>query len=201
MKKALFASAMFLLAFTTKSQAQEEGEFKPFKVDVSAGYALPMGGSGSKGGFLFAAEPKYAVMPNLSVGIRIEAAITVAGVDLNTGDYNGTASAKASSSYLATGDYYFTSSDLRPFAGVGAGLFQTAGVALSSTNDNIAQGSKFGGLIRAGAEFRHFRFGVEYNFVPKTSVAESTPGAKDGYTVQNAYLGVKFGVCIGGGRL
>jgi opacity protein-like surface antigen len=201
MKKVLFVSAMFLLAFSTKSIAQDEGEFKPFKVDVSGGYAIPMGGKGGKGGVLFVVEPKYAVLPQLSVGLRLEAAVTVAGVDLNTGNYNNTASAKAAASYLATGDYYFTINDLRPFAGAGIGLFQTAGVSISSSNENVGTGSKFGGMIRAGAEYKHFRFGLEYNFIPKTSVNASSATANDGYTIQNAYVGIKIGFCIGGGRL
>ncbi len=140
-------------------------------------------------------------MPQLSVGLRLEAAVTVAGVDVNSGSYNSTASAKAAASYLLTGDYYFSNNDLRPFAGAGVGLFKTAGVSISSTNPNVATGSKFGGMVRGGIEYKHFRFGVEYNPVGKTTVPASSSTANDGYTIQNAYLGVKFGFCIGGGRL
>ena len=202
MKRVLFVTALFTLAFSTKTLAQkgEGGEFKPFKVDVSLGYALPVGGSGSKGGVLFAVEPKYAVMQELSLGLRIEAAVTLAGVDLNSGTTNGNASAKAAGSYLATGDYYFSNKDFRPFLGAGAGIFTTAAVQESSTNTNTTSGSKFGGMIRGGFEWKHARFGLEYNIVAKSTVAESQPGANDGYTVQNSYVGIKFGVCIGGGR-
>jgi len=201
MKKTLFVSAMFILAFSAKTFAQNEGEFKPFKVDVSTGYAIPMGGSGAKGGVLFVVEPKYAVIPQLSVGLRLETAITVAGVDVNSGTYNSTASAKAAASYLVTGDYYFSNNDLRPFVGAGVGIYKTAGVSISSSNPNVATGSKFGGMVRGGIEYKHFRFGLEYNPVGKTTVAASSPSANDGYTIQNAYLGIKVGFCIGGGRL
>ena len=202
MKKAFFVSAMFVLALSSKTFAQiEEGEFKPFKVDVSAGYAIPMGGSGGKGGVLFVVEPKYAVIPQLSVGLRLETAVTVAGVDLNSGNYNSTASAKAAASYVLTGDYYFNNNDLRPFAGAGVGLFKTAGVSISSTNPNVATGSKFGGIIRGGIEYKHFRAGVEYNMVGKATVPASSSTANDGYSIQNSYVGIKLGFCIGGGRL
>ena len=203
MKKLLFSTAILCLAVFTKSEAQKsEGSFKPFKVDVSFGYALPIGGSGGKGGGLFAIEPKYAVIPEISVGIRFEAALTVSGTsDLANGtSNNSTASVKASSSYLATGDYYFSENDLRPFAGAGVGIFQTAGLQLNSSNINMASGSKFGGMLRAGVEYKHGRFGLEYNLVGKTSVAPSSPTSKDGYTIQNSYVGIKFGVIIGGGR-
>ncbi len=201
MKKVLLLSTLFLLAFAASSSAQDEGEFKPFKVDVSLGYAIPMGGQGSKGGALFVIEPKYAVIPQLSVGLRIESAVMLAGVNLSTGEYNSTSSAKAAVSYLATGDYYFNNNDFRPFAGAGAGVFTTAGVTIDSDNPNIAEGTKFGGMVRAGFEYKHFRFGAEYNLVPKSTVPPSDATTNDGYTIQNAYIGIKLGVCIGGGRL
>ncbi len=115
------------------------------------GYAIPTAsGGGSKGGALFAIEPKYAVIPNLSVGLRIEAAVTVSGVNFSTGSTSSNSSAKAAGSYLATGDYYFSGNSTRPFIGAGAGIFQTAGVSLSSANPNIGEGSKFGVLIGGG---------------------------------------------------
>ena len=66
------------------SYAQEKNEtskriFKKFKTDVSFGYAIPQGASqttGTKGGALFAIEPKYAVMDVLAIGLRMEAAVT-----------------------------------------------------------------------------------------------------------------------------
>jgi outer membrane protein X len=203
MKKLFFAAAILCAAFSATAQkhGDDEGTFKKFKVDVSAGYALPIGGTGSKGGVLFVVEPKYAIMDQLSIGLRLEGAVTVAGADFSTGTANSTASAKASSSYLLTGDYYVNNSDLRPFVGAGVGLFKTAGVALSSTNPNYATGSKFGGMIRAGVEYKHARFGVEYNMVGKSDVAAYPAGSNNGYSIKNSYVGIKLGVCIGGGRL
>ncbi len=101
---------MFIFLFTLTIQAQDEGTgeriFKKFKVDVSLGYAAPQestGTGGFKAGALFAIEPKYAILDELAIGLRIEAAVT-ARVDQN----NETGNAKANSSYLATGDYYFS---------------------------------------------------------------------------------------------
>ena len=200
MKKVLLLSSVFLLAFAASSNAQDDGEFKPFKVDLSAGYAIPMGGAGSKGGALFVVEPKYAILPQLSLGLRIETAVMLSGVHMSTGEYDGNSSAKAAVSYVATGDYYFNNNDFRPFAGAGAGMFTTAGVAIDSDNPNLAEGSKFGGMFRAGFEYRHFRFGAEYNLISKSEVAPTSSTSNDGYTVKHAYVGIKLGVCIGGGR-
>src|SRR6185503_20524664 len=103
MKNAL-AIFSFITIFSFSAAAQDD--LKPFKVDVSVGYAIP-GGDGAKGGVLFAVEPKYGVIPGFSVGLRMEAAIVArfGGYDEN-GNINDV-SVKGSGSYLLTGDYYF----------------------------------------------------------------------------------------------
>lgn len=152
--------------------------FKKFKTDISFGYAKPQT-SETNGGALFAIEPKYAVMDQLSIGLRMEAAVTVR-ID-KTGSKSN--SAKANASYLLTGDYYFNNNKLRPFGGVGAGIFTYASVNESNIANNIPIASKFGFMTRLGFEYGHLRMGAEYNFV----------------TDKAGYLGLKLGVCIGGG--
>lgn len=205
MKKLTLLLSVFTMAICTQSFAQSEkesgkGEFKKFKVDVSFGYAIPAGGGGgSKGGALFAIEPKYAVMQNLSVGLRMEAAVMVSGI--SSGTINNNSSAKAAGSYLVTGDYYFSDNNTRPFVGAGAGIFTTAGVSLAANNPNVGTGSKFGGMLRGGMEYKHLRIGLEYNLVSKTTVpASPAPFAAPAYDIKNSYIGLKLGVLIGGGR-
>jgi len=197
MKKIYLILSLTVLYFSAFAQK----DLKPFKVDLSLGYAIP-GGTGSKGGILFATEPKYAVLSNLSVGLRIEGAI-VARFSCYDQEGNAmSASVKASASYLATGDYYFTNTySLRPFAGAGVGIFSLAGVEANSSSGNVSAGSKFGGMIRAGVEISHFRFGIEYNIVPKTTFTgyDSQGNLTTGLTSNNSYLGIKIGVCLGGG--
>jgi len=197
MKKIYLVLSLTVLSFSVFAQSN----LKPFKVDVSLGYAIP-GGTGSKGGVLFAVEPKYAVISNLSVGLRMEGAVVArfSGYDQDGSPAN--ASVKASGSYLATGDYYFTDNySLRPFAGAGAGIFTLAGVESNSSSGNVSVGSKFGGMIRAGVELSHFRFGVEYNIVPKTTFTgyDNQGNLTSGLTSNNSYIGIKIGVCLGGG--
>ena len=163
MKKITF-SILFLCAVII-SNAQT---FKPFKVDISTGYAIP-GGKGAKGGILFAVEPKYAVIPNLSVGLRFEAAVMARGYSDQTGS-NTEVDVKAAGSYLATADYYLTENTVRPFAGAGVGIFSLASASADNSSGSVGAGSKFGGLVRAGVEISHFRLGVEYNLVPTTTV-------------------------------
>ena len=199
--KNLVAILIFTSVISFSAKAQE-GVFKPFKVDVSVGYAIP-GGDGAKGGVLFAVEPKYAVIPSLSVGLRMEAAIVArfSGYDEN-GDAMD-ASVKGSASYLATGDYYFRADkNFRPFTGGGVGIYSIAGIETNSTSGEVSAGSKFGGMVRTGFEFSHFRFGIEYNIVPKTTFTgyDGDGNPTTGLTSKNGYIGIKVGVCIGGGR-
>jgi len=183
--KKLITFAFALLAFQlVNAQDSKSGDriFKKFKVDVSLGYAMPQesGGSGTKAGALFAIEPKYAVMDEVSVGLRLEAAV-MANIDAN----GGSGSAKANASYLATGDYYFSNNKFRPFGGAGAGIYTFASVSSGDSSlDNIPISSKFGFMARGGFEYGHLRLGVEYNFVADKA----------------GYLGIKIGAVIGGGR-
>ena len=199
MKKVyLFLTLGTILSFSAIAQ---ESDLKPFKVDVSLGYAIP-GGSGAKGGVLFAVEPKYAVMPVLSVGLRMEAAVVARFSGYDEDGYPMDADVKASASYLATGDYYFSENySFRPFAGAGAGIFTLGSASVSGNGSgSVGVGSKFGGMIRAGIEVSHFRLGVEYNLIPNTTLdGYDSNGDPAKVTSKNSYIGIKLGVCLGGG--
>jgi outer membrane protein W len=196
MKKIVLS--IFLLATVAIANAQYE--FKPFKVDVSLGYAIP-GGEGAKGGVLFVVEPKYAVIPSVSLGLRIETAIMARGRTDATGT-NTEIDVKAAGSYLVTGDYYFTSSTVRPFAGLGLGIYSLAAASTEDDGASVSAGSKFGQMVRAGAEFGHFRVGMEYNIVPKTTMEYiNSTGTKTTTSMKNGYIGIKVGFCIGGGKI
>lgn len=177
--------------------AQKKEEFKPFKVDVSLGYAIP-GGTGSKGGVLFVVEPKYAVMPDLALGLRIEAAVMARGTADASG-YNSDVDIKAAGSYVATADYYLSDNySFRPFVGAGLGIYTIAAASANNNTTGAGSSSKFGELVRAGFEAGHFRLGLEYNIVPKTTLST---GTSSNITTKNGYIGIKIGVCLGGGPL
>ena len=190
------------LAGITAANAQKGATYKPFKVDVALGYAIPQG-SGAKGGVLFAVEPKYAVMDQLSVGLRLEGAVTAHGWVASDGS-SASAKVATSSSYLLTGDYYFSNNAFRPFAGAGLGLYKLASASFDdAASSDVAFGAstKFGGLIRAGFEVGHFRLGLEYNLVGKTT-EKFDDGTSNPPTItsKNGYMGIKFGFFFGGGK-
>lgn len=190
-KNGLFALVCLI---STAAIAQDENEriFKPFKVDVSLGYALPLGGGiGSRGGILFAIEPKYALVDQFAVGLRLEGAAMARQVFVNNSNLEG--DVQLNGSYLLTGDYYLSKNGFRPFLGAGAGIYSVAGAYVSAGTQvdeaDILTESKFGGMFRAGFEAGHFRLGIEYNLIGKTD-----------FSLNNNYMGFKLGLCIGGGR-
>jgi hypothetical protein len=164
--------------------------FKPFKVDASIGYANPKGNV-AKAGVLFALEPKYAVADAFSLGLRWEGALTAA-IHYDAEGRSITGDVNALSSYLATGDYYFSNNRFRPFAGVGTGLYRVANIDADDEDVNDPDyapsadySSKYGFMLRGGFEYGHFRTGLEYNFIGDRA----------------NYLGIKLGITFGGGRL
>jgi hypothetical protein len=190
MKKLL---TIFLFAMSTQSvlaQKIYDREFKPFKIDASAGYAIPQA-SGAKGGFLFAIEPKYAFLGDqLSFGLRLEAAILTPVED--TSDISSQQS-QANVSSLLTGDYYFNNNDLRPFLGGGFGLYSVVnqtGKDEGALLPNADFSNRFGFMLRGGFEWGHLRTGLEYNFVSSNSSA-----------AKYSYFGIKVGIVLGGGRM
>lgn len=195
MKKLFFAVAIMIVSLSLTAQ-----NYKPFMVDIALGYASP-GGKGAKGGVLFAIEPKYSVIDQIKVGLRFEGAVVARGYAGANIEDDMQVDVKASGSYVATGDYYYTSKrGFRPFSGIGGGLYSIAAASVSTTDEEMAAvgaSSKFGGLVRSGIEAGHFRFAVEYNLIPKTKLV-----TESGKTIEsnNGYLGIKIGATIGGGK-
>src|SRR6188508_1166306 len=101
MKKLTLCLAIAAIGMLTASAQEGERKFKRFKGDVSLGYAAPLS-SNADGGVLFAMEPKFGVMDQLSLGLRIEGAVMAKFADYNGS--NGVDNAKAEASYLATAD-------------------------------------------------------------------------------------------------
>ena len=201
MKKPLLTTVVLLSILFLHAQ-NDESPLKAFKLDFSLGGAIPQG-AGSKGGGLFAIEPKYAVADQLNVGLRIELAVMARAFPYSDGTYSST-NVSVSGSDLVTGDFYFTTTSFRPFIGAGGGVYR---LASASTNDNgyasdVASATKLGAMIRAGFEVGHFRLAVEYNFIGNSTVQVSDNyGNVSSTMAKNSYLGIKLGGWIGFGKL
>ncbi len=190
------APSIFALIFTSfisgSLSAQDDYSdrvYKKLKVDGSMGWARPAG-AGKKTGVLLSFEPKYNFTDNIAVGLRTELTAMARGT-VNISGTTLEGKAGVGLSFLPTGDIYFTQTTARPFAGIGAGIYNLLSLQ-ASTGDGgsiqIPSVTKFGGMIRGGVEVWHIRAAIEYNFVGKSG----------GFN--NNYLGLKIGLVFGGGK-
>ena len=201
MKKILVIIA--LLA-TTFAQAQD---YKPFKVNVSVGFANPTG-NGLKGGFLMGIEPKYNVSPRLELGLRLEAALMVRGVEIDNNNRTASGITSGLGSALLTGNYLFGpfgDSNFRPFVGAGFGIFSVSSGGTVAFDQGQVKGelaitdySTIGGLIRAGIKVGHFVASVDYNAVPAHTYRLVNTTLD--FTSKSSYTGFRVGFDLGGGR-
>jgi hypothetical protein len=187
-------STVLFLAIIAASAVNAQ-EYKPFKLGVGLGYAMP-GGEGAGGGVLFGIEPAYRVNDALAVGLRMEWAAVVRGLSTSIDSYD--ASAAAIGSYTLNGQYYFSNESFRPFVGAGVGLFSLASVSVSASSQGGSAGaaaeSKIGFYPRIGFEAGHFNFTIDYNIVGKTTFEGSD------VEVKNSYIGFRIGGFFFGGR-
>lgn len=195
MKKILL---ILVVAIATMSNTfAQGGDYRAFKVDVGGLYAIPSGkAAGAGAGFYF--EPKYNVTNNIAVGLKMEWAIMGASSDYDN------ISISAIGSYQLTGDYYFSENKVRPFAGLGIGIYSLGSTDVDLVTDPTSPGfgqqgasydfgSKFGFAPRVGLLMGHFRAALEYNVI--TGVDTGI----DDFDNKN-YLSIKLGFEIGGGK-
>jgi outer membrane protein X len=194
--------AIIALLASTFAQAQE---YKPFKVNVSVGYASPTG-SARKGGFLFGIEPKYSVTSHLDLGLRLESAQMIRGVEPDN-TYRTTSGLSSNfNSAILTGNYLFGpfgDSNFRPFVGAGVGLFYVSSGGSVSFEQSSTKGELFmadynaiGGLFRVGIKVGHFVASIDYNAAP-THIYQL--GSIE-FTAKSSYTGFRVGFDLGGGR-
>lgn len=196
MKRIILIILVTLLGFNAYSQKKDG-----FRVGLDLGVVPSNGG----GGILISLEPKYNIKDNMNVGLRMGVAAIVRDVQSTNGEIDN-AKLSASSSFVGTYDYYFNAAgkSFVPYVGGGAGYYAVGNVEFNEADVNA--GTKlqpkasgiFGGLVRAGFEWRKFRMGLEYNLVPDTTL-EDINGANTG-SVANSYLGIHVGFYLGGGK-
>jgi hypothetical protein len=175
MKKVLLT---LITIFAINGVASAQFEVENLKADVMLGYAKPSGGTAS-GGFNMLIEPKYNLNDNIAVGLQFGLTF------LGSGDNSGVLSISALKNYSLTGEYYLGESRVRPFAGLGAGLYQTGSFTVKDIKGNeveTAGSNLFGFAPRVGLQLGHFRIATEYHLVKDSN-----------------FLTINLGFTIGGG--
>jgi len=183
MKKVSFLVVVGCLFFATMS-VNAQTEFKPFRVDLGLGWAVPSNG----GGLVFNLEPKYAVIPQLSVGLKLEMDAIAKDLKIDSSGELAEGIAQGIVSILATADYHLLKNKFRPFVGGGIGLYSIAAGDLNTTVD-VEAANNFGPMLRAGFDVSHFRLALAYSFA-----------GKDNLKNNSNFFSITVGAYIGGGR-
>lgn len=185
MKKVILSLLMVVGLFATNNLFAQE--YKKFKVGTGLFYSASMDDAFSSGIGLYV-EPKYNITDNIAAGVYYGLAFT-GSVDAETGDV----SAATVTPILLTGEYYFNTKKVRPYAGIGLGFYNRAAIEITGetilTEENgVAEGgaSNFGFAPKAGVLLGHFDLSLTYNVTGE--------GIGD-------YLGINLGFNIGGGKL
>lgn len=167
-------------------------EFRKFRVLVGAGYAS---GSGYMSAGVFGTvEPGYRLSDNILAGIRGEWAVIARG-----GRDGWAVDIEASRIRSLTGNvmYQFASEVIRPFAGIGWGVYQLSSIEYKVDRSGPVQLSgadlKSGFYPRVGFDLGHFSFSADYNIIPRTRTS-------DGASFRNNYAAFRLGIFFGGGR-
>ncbi len=183
--KTIFLTAL-ILVFVQNAFSQN---FKPFKVDLGLSLNLPVNEEASSGGGFYI-EPRYGVDDNFTIGIHMQwdylssNSVTVDNTSINVNSVS-------IQSYQLVSDYYFNIEKVRPFVGVGVGMYRkkVSGVEINSAiiqvGDIDGTTTAFGVSPRLGINIGHGRIYTSYNIT--------------GNEITN-YFNLTVGFEIGGGR-
>ncbi|HLF35965.1 MAG TPA: outer membrane beta-barrel protein [Cyclobacteriaceae bacterium] len=185
-KIALLSAMLFVMATIVNAQ-----NFKPIKIGFAVGYTAPSDGGG---GILFDLEPAYRINDAIAVGLRLESA----AMARNVGDTK--ASVSANVSYTINGIYYFTNSNVRPYAGLGLGLYSLASVSVTTSTSGLAASNEFGLYPRLGIDLGHFNLNLDYNIIPSSEAIISTGTSPENIKIINSFLGIRIGFFVFGGK-
>lgn len=173
----------------------------PFRVDsgVSGAYAPGISGYGFSG----LAEPKLNITNRLSAGLRAEGAIMLGGnID---GSDEVSVSTNVAVATLLKGEYFITGGNVRPFVGLGAGMYTFVGQGVSvSGGASVSQqaGRYFGVAPQLGVNFGGFRLAATYN-IPLNAdiiVTQSVSAGGGEVKLSRDYATLEFSFRWGGRR-
>jgi hypothetical protein len=184
MNKLVLIAMLFVSASTSAQQ------YRKFLFAFDIGY--PKSQFGPIGSFSM--EPGYRVTDKILIGYRMETIGFVSMIGANN---------ISLSSMGINGQYYYSLSSVRPFFGMGIGLFNPSNNFIMSNTETQNQRNGLGIYPRIGLGVGHIRFMAEYNFIQKMSdyIPSHMIGTQGHYEqVNKSYLSFKIGFFFGGGR-
>ncbi|HEY6002919.1 MAG TPA: outer membrane beta-barrel protein [Anaeromyxobacter sp.] len=147
-------AALALLCAASAARAQAPS-YQPIRVDLTFYAAYAAADATSWGGGV-AIEPKFNVTDHFSAGLRLEGAgFVTQDVNVSSGGTttNVSQGARAVAAFLAKADYYLTDSTVRPFVGVGLGLYR-----IGAGSQSVSSGAAGATVVQTASSFRGFGF-------------------------------------------
>jgi len=212
MKRSALPILAILAAGMAPAARAQAPSYQPVRVDLTFYGAYAPADATSWGGGV-AIEPKYNATDHLAIGLRLEAAAFVTQ-DVKVSSASGTGStnvsqgARAVTTLLAKADYYLTSSTVRPFVGLGAGLYRIGGGSQSVSGGTVVQTAQsfrgFGFAPQVGVNFGAFRLAATYHAVMGGDMVVTTQAvgatAPDTVKLSKNFFAFELGGTFGGGR-
>ncbi|HEY5924925.1 MAG TPA: hypothetical protein VIV11_24760 [Kofleriaceae bacterium] len=149
-------------------------------------------------------EPKYLIHDNIAIGGRIEAQVQFGGSFGENGDTK--VSMGAVGAVLAKGEYLLGTGTMRPFAGVGIGMFnivsQSVETGPSTASVDQKAGRYFGIAPQLGINLGRLRLAATYNMIlgADIEVRQTVGGAMQTSTFSQSYVTFEMSFRFGGRR-
>jgi len=196
---AIAAATSMAIAGSAFAQAEH---YEPVRVD--SGLTGTYVSSNGRGGFGAMFEPKFLIDDHVAIGVRVEAAVMFGGSFDNTGGTSMDMGAVGAG--LIKGEYLVGDGAVRPFFGLGVGMFDIASQSISTSQSmaSIDQkaGRYFGIAPQAGIDLGAVRLAVTYDMILGADIlVHQTVGtAMQTASYSQSYLGAELSFHFGGGR-
>jgi hypothetical protein len=160
----LFAAACSVAA--ARDASAQAASYQPIRVDagVSGTYASSI----SRGGVGAMIEPKFLVHNHVGVGLRLEGAAMWGG-SFGDGGESVSMDMAAVSAIGAKGEYLFFDGAVRPFGGLGLGVYYIGSQSAAATAGGAAidqkAGRYFGLAPQVGVDLGRVRLAATYNVI------------------------------------
>ena len=180
-----------LLLVTVDAQAQSQN-FQLFRVDSGLVGAYAPGdltGYGI-GGFV---EPKFNATDRIAVGARLEGSVVMG---MAIGGEEVTAGMTSQAATLAKGEYFLTTRKVRPFVGLGAGMYTLASSGGGTSGANVSAGRYFGVAPQVGVNLGGFRLAGTYHMIFGDNLVTLSSGNTQ--KVSRNYASLDIGFQFGG---
>jgi hypothetical protein len=189
-----------LLGAVGTARAQS-ANYEPLRIDT--GFTGSYVGASGRGGFGGMGELKVLVHDNIAVGARFEGQLMFGGTVGNDDVQMDVAAAVAA---LAKGEYLFGDGPVRPFAGLGMGVYSIASQSVAS-GPNTAGVSQVGGRYfgiapEVGIDLGRMRLAATYHAIlgADIEVRQMVGTVEETATFSQNYWSFEMSFRIGGGR-